>query len=63
MNEQSYIASGIITDYCLGLLGGTELERTENASLIASASAFNAGYSRRSFSVRSNSVPPNKPRQ
>ena len=30
MNEQSYIASGIITDYCLGLLNGAESELIEN---------------------------------
>lgn len=46
MNEQSYIASGIITDYCLGLLNGAELERIENAlreypSLRVEADAIN----------------------
>lgn len=45
-NEQSYIASGIITDYCLGLLNGAELERIENdlrkyPSLRAEAEAIN----------------------
>jgi mannose-6-phosphate isomerase-like protein (cupin superfamily) len=46
MNEQSYIASGILTDYCLGLLNRAESERIENdlrkyPSLRAEADAIN----------------------